>query len=161
MLHCIWTVSTSMWDQLGKALMSDTHILQICLINLKGFKKQKTNKQWWHRNTAGSVEAEIDLAESLLDLQTPSQLWFTWLCWHESKGEVSSYHFPRPIIQVLKSVWTCPFQHFSAPQRLLPAFKRTTLPSSLTLQGTCGRMQQSALQSSVWICIKFLRMHTF
>lgn len=113
---------------------------------------------------ADSVEAETDLAERvsiycLLDLQTLSQLWFTWLCWHESRGKVSCYRFPCPITQGLKSVWTCPFQHLSASQRLLPAFKRSTLPSSLTLQGTCGRMQQSALWLSVWICIKFLRMH--
>lgn len=77
----------------------------------------------------------------------------TVLTWEQ--GKVSCYRFPCPITQGLKSVWTCPFQHLSAPQRLLPAFKRTTLPSSLTLQGTCGRTQQSALRLSVWICIRF------
>lgn len=111
-----------------------------------------------------SAEAGILLRVSiycLVGLQTLSQLWFTWLCWHESRSEVSSYRFPCPITQGLKSVWTCPLQHLSAPQRLLPAFKRTTLPSSLTLQGTCGRMQRSALWLSGWICIKFLRIHAF
>lgn len=157
-----------MWDQLGKALMRDTNLLQICSMHFKGFKKTTTKQAMLtYRNRACWFCRSWDIfflrvgVYCLPDLQMLSQLWFTWLCWHESRGEVSCYRFPCPITQGLKSVWTCPFQHLSAPQRLLPAFKRTTLPSSLTLQGTCGRMQQSALWSSVWICIKFLRMHAF
>lgn len=65
-------------------------------------------------------------------------------------GEVSCYRFPFLITQGPKSVWTCPPQHLSALQRLLPAFKRTTRPSSLTLQGTCGRMQQFAVSVNMY-----------
>lgn len=64
--------------------------------------------------------------------------------------------FPCPITQGPKSVWTCPLQRLSALQRLLSPIKRTTLPSSFTLQGSCGRMQQFALLSSAQIWIKFL-----
>lgn len=64
--------------------------------------------------------------------------------------------FPCPITQGPKSVWTCPLQRLSALQRLLSPIKRNTLPSSFTLQGSCGRMQQFALLSSAQIWIKFL-----
>lgn len=132
------------------------------LFHFKGRNKHSLLTNWSDSNKAcWFCESSNRSCYCLLDLLLRSQLGFTWLYWHQSKAKVSRYLFPWPITQGLKSVWTCPFQHLSALQRLLPAFKRATLPSSFTLQGTCRRMKQFALLLSEWICIKFLGTSAF
>lgn len=102
-MHCILTVSASMWVQFEKASMREKDLLQICLIHSKDLKKQvmQTNNDgnkacWFCRRWDFAVSWRLLSPGSSFALTAVIHM--TVLTWEQGL-EVSRYHFPCPITQ--------------------------------------------------------------
>lgn len=82
---------------LGSTLTRD--LLWTCSIHSKDFQNKQCGQI--ERSKQSTLNRWKLSVYCLLGLQTLSQLRFTWLRWHESRGRVSCYRFPCPITQGL------------------------------------------------------------